>query len=230
MAPGDSKRVLKITFIPQDLEGVELLNFEQPKWIAEVPEDKIPTHPQDYSACDNLIAYGAPPAWVGTWPSCFDVKFEVLPSPKRTSFRVRGIYEMTFFVEVDEEIEAYTAHDAVLAVEDGMSAARAYDQTCKWADCCPEVGRFEPPRSTAPKTPEAEIVKAAENDPEIVAHLNRLGGKFDLGVFPLIAFFEHGQWFIECRTTGAQWAVHDLVTPTGEQSFCFEQISEGENL
>jgi hypothetical protein len=41
----------------------------------------------------------------------------------------------------------------------------------------------------------------------------------------LSAFFEHGQWWIEHRPTGAQWSACDANTASG---FVFEQVTEGE--
>lgn len=38
--------------------------------------------------------------------------------------------------------------------------------------------------------------------------------------------FEHGQWWVTHRPTGAQWAVNDAVID-GRESWDFEQISEG---
>lgn len=44
----------------------------------------------------------------------------------------------------------------------------------------------------------------------------------------LTADFEHGQWWVTELGTGAQWAVNDAETQTGEQYFDFEQVSEGD--
>lgn len=41
----------------------------------------------------------------------------------------------------------------------------------------------------------------------------------------LSAFFEHGQWWIEHRPSGAQWSVCDASGPHG---FDFEQVTQGE--
>jgi hypothetical protein len=40
----------------------------------------------------------------------------------------------------------------------------------------------------------------------------------------LTAFFEHGQWWIEHRPSGAQWSVCDASCPDG---FDFEQVTHG---
>ena len=45
-----------------------------------------------------------------------------------------------------------------------------------------------------------------------------------LGKRNLIAIFEHGQWWIEHRPSGAQWAVND----TNIGLFDFEQVSLGD--
>jgi hypothetical protein len=44
----------------------------------------------------------------------------------------------------------------------------------------------------------------------------------------LIAFFEHGQWWIENRKTSAQWSVNDTETQTGVSYFSFEQVTRGD--
>lgn len=36
--------------------------------------------------------------------------------------------------------------------------------------------------------------------------------------------FEHGQWWVTARRTGAQWSVCDAIPGP----FCYEQVSEGE--
>jgi hypothetical protein len=38
------------------------------------------------------------------------------------------------------------------------------------------------------------------------------------------AFFEHGQWWLEHKPSGAQWSVADC-TPG---NFCFEQVTQGD--
>lgn len=40
----------------------------------------------------------------------------------------------------------------------------------------------------------------------------------------LQAFFEHGQWWVTDPKSGAQWSACDTDT-----SFCFEQVTEGDN-
>ncbi len=39
-------------------------------------------------------------------------------------------------------------------------------------------------------------------------------------------FFEHGQWWVEHRPSGAQWSVCDCSVG----DFCFEQVTEGEEV
>lgn len=56
-------------------------------------------------------------------------------------------------------------------------------------------------------------------------HRIRRAARLALGhVRSLQTDFEHGQWWVTDRRTGAQWAVCD-VEPG---SFCFEQVTEGE--
>jgi len=42
------------------------------------------------------------------------------------------------------------------------------------------------------------------------------------------AVFEHGQWWITCDQTGAQWSVVDAVGGDSVDGFSFEQVTEGE--
>jgi len=44
----------------------------------------------------------------------------------------------------------------------------------------------------------------------------------------LSTFFEHGQWWVEHRTTGAQWSVCDAEGLGIIGGFCFEQVTRGE--
>ncbi len=43
----------------------------------------------------------------------------------------------------------------------------------------------------------------------------------------LIAFFEHGQWWIENLRTGAQWSACDAES-AGRKYFDFEQVTQGD--
>ena len=54
-------------------------------------------------------------------------------------YRVKGIYQMTFFVKVDEVVEADSEEEAVEKVQADLSAGQAYDQECIWYDAGPEV-------------------------------------------------------------------------------------------
>lgn len=47
----------------------------------------------------------------------------------------------------------------------------------------------------------------------------------ELGRFPMQTDFEHGQWWVTNRRTGAQWSVCDATSGT----FAFEQVTEGDN-
>ena len=44
---------------------------------------------------------------------------------------------------------------------------------------------------------------------------------------PLLAFFEHGQWWVENRDTGAQWSVVDAEGGQSVDGFDFENVTEG---
>lgn len=40
--------------------------------------------------------------------------------------------------------------------------------------------------------------------------------------------FEHGQWWVTYKPSGAQWSVVDCQTGGGEDYFDFEQVSDGD--
>lgn len=42
------------------------------------------------------------------------------------------------------------------------------------------------------------------------------------------ADFEHGQWWITVKPTGAQWSVVDAEGPGSVDGFGFERVTEGE--
>lgn len=44
----------------------------------------------------------------------------------------------------------------------------------------------------------------------------------------LSVFFEHGQWWVENKVTGAQYSVVDAEGPSAIDGFDFEQVTEGE--
>jgi len=50
-------------------------------------------------------------------------------------FRVRGVYEMRYFIEVDEEIEADSTEEALEEAANRASIADAYDQENHWSVC-----------------------------------------------------------------------------------------------
>lgn len=54
-------------------------------------------------------------------------------------YRVRGVYQMTFFVEADDVVEADNEEEAIEKVRADLSAWQAYDQECIWYDAGPEV-------------------------------------------------------------------------------------------
>lgn len=49
-----------------------------------------------------------------------------------SKFRVKGIYKMTFLVDVDQVVSADNKDDAVEEVQDSITAEEAYDQLCDW--------------------------------------------------------------------------------------------------
>jgi len=54
-------------------------------------------------------------------------------------YHVRGVYQMTYFVEVDDVVEADSEAEAIEKVQDDLSAGQAYDEECVWYDAGPEV-------------------------------------------------------------------------------------------
>ena len=53
-------------------------------------------------------------------------------------------------------------------------------------------------------------------------------GKLNAKPRGVASFFEHGQWWIEDRQTGAQWSVVDSEPGYGA-GFDFEQVSRGDD-
>lgn len=51
----------------------------------------------------------------------------------------------------------------------------------------------------------------------------RLGKKHSL-----VSWFEHGQWWIEDKVSGAQWSVVDAEGGTSVDGFDFEQVTQGD--
>jgi hypothetical protein len=41
--------------------------------------------------------------------------------------------------------------------------------------------------------------------------------------------FEHGQWWVTNRQTGAQWSAHDASGPGTFHGFDFEQVTQGDD-
>lgn len=70
------------------------------------------------------------------------------------------------------------------------------------------------------------MLKTETNTTKMEARVRR-AARIDLKIPPaeLQTNFEHGQWWITHKTTGAQWSVCDANTNTG---FTFEQVTEGE--
>lgn len=54
-------------------------------------------------------------------------------------FRVRGTYEMCFYLDVDMVVEADDKEEALEAAQDRVSAGQAYDQDCRWVGDSPVV-------------------------------------------------------------------------------------------
>lgn len=66
-----------------------------------------------------------------------------------------------------------------------------------------------------------------ETNTKAVEEQVRRSAREELKIAPkdLRTFFEHGQWWVEQFSTGAQWSVCD-ATPG---PFCFEQVTQGQD-
>lgn len=54
-------------------------------------------------------------------------------------FRVKGVYQMAFFLDVDQTVEAGCEDDARALVEEQANVADHYNQECTWLEDGPEV-------------------------------------------------------------------------------------------
>lgn len=73
-------------------------------------------------------------------------------------------------------------------------------------------------------------LRSTINDPEIEEGiLIDAADHLDLDREDLQADFEHGQWWITHRPSGAQWSVVDCESIDGAEYFGFEQVSRGED-
>ena len=43
------------------------------------------------------------------------------------------------------------------------------------------------------------------------------------------AVYEHGQWWIDHPSTGAQWSVNDASGPGSVMGFSFERVTQGDD-
>jgi hypothetical protein len=71
------------------------------------------------------------------------------------------------------------------------------------------------------------MLKTEQNTPAIEKKM-LASARATLGKRNLSAFFEHGQWFVEHRPSGAQWSACDAEGPTVIGGFVFEQVTEGD--
>lgn len=65
------------------------------------------------------------------------------------------------------------------------------------------------------------------NEPAIERRVLK-AARYRLGKGTYQADFEHGQWWVTKRETGAQWSVVDCQTQAGVDYLDFEQVTEGE--
>ena len=72
-----------------------------------------------------------------------------------------------------------------------------------------------------------EILRTETNSPAVERDIRRTARKLlGLSALNMQTDFEHGQWWVTERHTGAQWSVCDEY---GELGFCFEQVTQGED-
>jgi predicted transcriptional regulator of viral defense system len=71
------------------------------------------------------------------------------------------------------------------------------------------------------------MLRSETMTPEMEKRILRAARK-SLGKRGLLAWFEHGQWWIICNKTGAIWSVVDAEGGPAVDGFDFEQVSEGE--
>lgn len=75
----------------------------------------------------------------------------------------------------------------------------------------------------------ADVIEAAEHEPEIVAALEKCDAMWPNGAeHRLTAFYEHGQWWVTILAAGCTWSVHEHVDIHDEEGLCFELVSSGE--
>ena len=73
----------------------------------------------------------------------------------------------------------------------------------------------------------AEVLRSTVNTQAMERRVRR-AARYVLGKRQLQADYEHGQWWVTHRPTGAQWSVVDCATAAGVDYFGFEQVSRGD--
>lgn len=73
-------------------------------------------------------------------------------------------------------------------------------------------------------------LKTETNTPAMEARILRAAYTVLAPYQNLSADYEHGQWWITARDTGAQWSVVDAVGGRSVDGFDFEQVSEGDDV
>jgi predicted cupin superfamily sugar epimerase len=82
-------------------------------------------------------------------------------------------------------------------------------------------------RSALNEALEGTMLMSERNTPATEKRVLR-AARYRLGAGHYQADFEHGQWWVTCLSTGAQWSVVDCQTQNGVDYLDFEQVSRGE--
>lgn len=72
------------------------------------------------------------------------------------------------------------------------------------------------------------VLQSAINKPTIERRILRAARRV-LGRRNLLAFYEHGQWWVEYPPSGAQWSVVDASGGRSVDGFDFERVTEGDD-
>jgi hypothetical protein len=67
----------------------------------------------------------------------------------------------------------------------------------------------------------------SEQNTRAVERLVKRAARSKLGL-GLVTFFEHDQWWVERKATGAVWSVCDAMGPGTVDGFDFERVSQGD--
>ncbi len=124
-------------------------------------------------------------------------------------------YKVTWDIEIDADSPREAAEQALKFQRDPNSTATVFSVFDEEGNQT-QIDLLEQPLKTETNTRamEKKVLRAAHKS------LKRRN---------LSADFEHGQWWITHRPTGAQWSVVDAEGGASVDGFDFEQVSYGED-